>query len=129
MGAVSFAVIPFATLNPPEQSPTQIRQFTEAEQARIYLYEKTGYDWNKYKKLEKIALCESGFDIEAYNPRSNDSGLWQINFNTWDKRAKKLGLDYKNSWKDNTDLAFIILEEQGVRAWRASFKCHGINKI
>lgn len=128
-GAVSFAIIPFATLNPPEQLPVQIRQLTETEKAKLYLFQKTGYDFAKYKKLEKIITCESGFDIEAYNPKSKDSGLFQINFSAWDKRAKKLGLDYKNSWRDNISLAFVILDEQGVRAWKASYKCHKISKI
>ena len=70
----------------------------------------------------KIAKCESG--LQQFNKKgetlispTNDAGLFQINIKTWDNKAKELGLDYRNSVKDNTLMAKHVLDKQGLNAW------------
>jgi hypothetical protein len=101
-----------------------IRELTIVEQQKIYLYENLG-NFNLYKKMVKIANCESNFSQSAVNHKSNDFGLFQINEATWDETATSMGLNYKGSWKDNIILAKYILETQGLKAWSWSIKCHG----
>ena len=72
--------------------------------------------------MKRIANCESGmrqFDSAGNTITSptKDHGLFQINERSWDKKAKELGLDYKNSVDDNIKMAQYILEIQGRKAW------------
>ena len=99
-----------------------IRELTIVEQQKIYLYENIG-NYNLYKKMVKIANCESNFSQSAVNKKSNDFGLFQINEATWNETAISMGLDYKNSWEDNIILAKYILETQGISAWNWSKHC------
>ena len=73
--------------------------------------------------MVRIAECESGFNQEAVNKKSNDFGIFQINEATWDTTARSMGLDYKNDWKDNIIMAKYVLETQGISAWNWSKKC------
>lgn len=68
-----------------------------------------------------IANCESGLNQEAVS-HTSDYGVMQVNEATWDKTAKEMGLDYKNSEDDNIKLARHIFEVQGLSAW----VCHDI---
>ncbi len=68
-----------------------------------------------------IAKCESGFkqfDAKG-NPlmsSTHDVGLMQINKSHW-KQAKDLGLDIFNSPVDNMEMAKIIYQSEGFKAW------------
>src|SRR3990167_3366172 len=93
-------------------------QPTEVQQAKAYLLEKVGY--KNFRKLSRVAFCESGWDIEAYNAKTNDNGIFQINI-VWADLAEQLKLDYKGDFRDNIDLALVILQKQGISAWKASF--------
>ncbi len=73
-------------------------------------------------KMKKIAYCESGFkqfksNGELLESRTGDFGVLQVNEKTWDKKAKELGLDYKNSAKDNIKMAKYIYDQSGISAW------------
>ena len=75
-----------------------------------------------------IAKCESGLrqfdkDGKVITSHTNDSGLFQINNATWDKKAKELGLDYKNNIDHNIEMAKYILDKQGKNAWKPSQHC------
>ena len=99
---------------------------SEVQQAKAYLLDKVGY--KSFRKMSKVISCESGWDINAFNQKTNDSGLTQINI-VWEELAKELGLDYKNSWQANIDMSLVILQKQGIRAWKASFACHRVNTL
>jgi hypothetical protein len=83
------------------------------------------------KLVERIIDCESELYQGSINHNrredgsiwSTDYGLFQINDYFWNKKALKLGLNYKESREDNIKLGFYILEVQGLSAWRASSHC------
>jgi len=62
-----------------------------------------------------IAKCESGLNIEAYNPNNlngtTDGGLWQIN-DVHNPTLKELGLDKYNP-EDATEFARILYDNRG----------------
>lgn len=101
------------------------RELTQIEQQKIFLLDNIG-DHRTYKKMVRIAECESRFNQSAINKKSNDFGIFQVNEATWDEVAKSMGLDYKNSWEDNILMAKYILETQGWSAWSWSYKCHKV---
>lgn len=73
-------------------------------------------------EMVKIANCESGFKQFYKNGKpvvspTGDFGTFQINAATWDKVAKQLGLDYKNSFEDNLKMARYVYEQSGINAW------------
>lgn len=56
-----------------------------------------------------IAWQESAFDVSAFNKKSGDYGLFQINAKTWDKTADELGLlGYKTDVIQNAEMACHI---------------------
>lgn len=58
-----------------------------------------------------IAEQESAFDINAYNDKSGDYGLFQINAKTWDETANKIGLsDYRTNVIQNAEMACYIFD-------------------
>lgn len=58
-----------------------------------------------------IAKQESAFDTEAFNEKSGDYGLFQINAKTWDKTADELGLrGYKTDVVQNAEMACHIFD-------------------
>ena len=98
------------------------RELTQIEQQKIFLLDNIG-DYRTYKKMVRIAECESRFNQSAVNRKSWDWGLFQINQASWDETAKSMGLDYKSNWKSNILLAKYILEVQGISAWQWSKYC------
>jgi hypothetical protein len=76
--------------------------------------------------LTKIIQAESNWKPNAYNAKTKDHGLCQINQRSWDKELTAQGLDYKNDWKDNLQGCVYILKKQGKTAWRASEHRWGI---
>ncbi len=71
--------------------------------------------------MVKIAKCESNLVVDAYNAKSIDRGLFQIN-HTWNAKAKELGLDVTKP-EDNIKFARWLYEKNGLADWRASSKC------
>jgi hypothetical protein len=63
-----------------------------------------------------IAKCESNLSQSAISP-TRDFGVFQINEKVWDDTANRLGLDYKNSFEDNLEMAVLIHRVQGKSAW------------
>lgn len=118
------------TIAPTYQAVT-LRELTETEQARIYLFNKVGGDLATYKKWDSIIRAESSWNLNAVNKNKNgtqDSGALQIN-DIWEKTAKEYGYEnYKEEWRDNIDLAFVIAEKQPT-AWYASYKKHKIRAL
>ena len=109
-----------------------MRELSEVEKARLYLYRQVNEDYNIFKKLVKLIGCESEWKIDAYNSKSGDGGLSQINEATWDKKAKELGYeDYKTNYEDNIDMMLWIIKNDpsGIKNWNASYKCHRIDKL
>jgi len=77
-------------------------------------------------EMMKISLCESGDrqfsdDGSVLESSTSDFGYYQIH-DSWDDKAKELGLDYKHSFTDNLAMAKIVLDAQGFNAW----SCHAI---
>lgn len=75
--------------------------------------------------MVKVAECESNFKLDAKGP-TNDQGLFQINYPSWNKKAKELGYpDYQVSLEDNLKMARYIYDHQGISAWNSSRRCWG----
>lgn len=74
--------------------------------------------------MHDVMRCESGGDIEAYNPTNNshDNGLFQISDLYHGKRVRSLGLDVGDP-ADNIRFARILYDEQGLQPWSASKHC------
>lgn len=113
----------FITLKAEAKQEVLSRELTLSEKQKLFIYENFG-DYKTYKKMVRIAECESGFNQSAVNRKSMDFGLFQVNEKTWDETAKSMGLDYKESWEDNILMARFIYQTQGYKAWGWSYKCH-----
>ncbi len=81
--------------------------------------------------LERIAKCESGgrqFDDKGrvirgiVNP--NDVGKYQINLDSWFKKAQELGYDLFTE-EGNTKMALYLYSKNGTNDWNASRPCWG----
>lgn len=107
-----------------EATTVILRPLTEKEILQLYLYEQVGYNVKDYNILKRIITCESQWDIMAYNSKSNDYGLFQINQRYWEKKAKELGLEnYKDDWKENIQLGVWIYKNSGLFNWNWSKSC------
>ena len=107
-----------------EATTAVLRPLTEKEILQLYLFEAVKYDVQKYNLLKRIITCESQWDITAYNEKSGDHGLFQINEKWWDKKAKELGFEnYKDDWKENIQLGIWIYENYGKKPWNWSRMC------
>ena len=109
-----------------------MRELSEIEKAGLYLFEQVGENTLIYKKLWKVIDCESEWKIDAYNSKSNDGGLSQINEATWKKKAVELGYEnYKTDYRDNIDMMIWIIKNdpRGINNWNASYKCHKVDKL
>lgn len=70
-----------------------------------------------FELMMSIAEQESRFDVNAYNAKSGDYGLFQINASTWEKTAKELGLwEYKTDVFQNAEMACYIVQNCFERA-------------
>lgn len=74
--------------------------------------------------MHDVMRCESGGDVEAYNPTNNshDNGLFQISDLYHGPRVRALGLDVGNP-ADNIAFARILYDESGLQPWSASKHC------
>ncbi len=106
-----------------EASPTIIRELTLNEQQRIYLYEQLNYNLKEYQLLSRVIQCESKWDANAFNSKTKDFGLMQINEYTWENKANELGYDYRNNWQDNIKMGVWIYQNSGIQNWNWSKKC------
>ncbi len=79
--------------------------------------------------MERIAKCESGgrqFDEKGrvvrgiVNPA--DVGKYQINLDSWFKKAQELGYDLFTE-EGNTKMAMYLYSKNGTRDWNASRYC------
>lgn len=83
-----------------------------------------------YKKLSKIAFCESGYRMYdengsvLKNSKTKDGGLMQIN-PIHESTAEKLGLDLE-TLEGNIRYAIYLYKQNGARDWYSSYKCHKI---
>ena len=101
-----------------------MRDLTTNEIHRIYLFERVDENHKKFWQLARIIKCESGWNEMAYNSKSNDFGLFQINYATWNKKAIELGLEnYTDYWADNIDLGIWIFKTSGIKNWNWSKSC------
>ena len=73
------------------------------------------------ERMLRIAICESGLEIKANNPRTIDRGLFQIN-KIHDPLLKQMRIDPFN-YKDNIDFAIWLAQRDGYTPWNASIKC------
>ncbi len=74
--------------------------------------------------MHDVMRCESGGDLEAYNPTNNshDNGLFQISDLYHGPRVRSLGLDVGDP-ADNIAFARILYDESGLQPWSASKHC------
>ena len=82
----------------------------------------------KAELMSRVSFCESGKkqfyeNNEPVIGPTDDWGLFQIHRPTWHKKAKEMGLDYKNSTRDNIKMARYIYDTQGISAWQPSRHC------
>lgn len=101
-----------------------LRELTPNEIYRLYLFEQLNGNWKEYRLLSAVIKCESQWNEMAYNKKSNDFGLFQINYKTWNNKAIELGLkNYTDYWRDNLDLGIWIYINSGIRNWNWSKNC------
>lgn len=126
-GAISSLVILAATYGlswllaitiAPTYQAVALRELTETERVKLYLIQKVGYE--EYRQWDRIISAESSWNINAYNAKTNDHCLVQVNQRTWSDEAKKLGLDYIHNPIDCIEMGLYIKEKQGWSAWSAS---------
>jgi hypothetical protein len=103
---------------PEPNGSVQLRPLSAQESARTYLIQRVGI--KEYRQWDRVISAESEWKQDAINRRTGDYCLAQINEAAWDKVAQKLGLDYKNDYKDCLELALIIKKEVGWSAWNSS---------
>lgn len=103
---------------PEPNGSVQLRPLSDQEGARVYLIQRVGI--KEYRQWDRVISAESEWDQGAINKRTGDYCLAQINESAWDTVAKKLGLDYKNNYKDCLELALVIKKEIGWSAWNSS---------
>lgn len=92
-----------------------LRDLSEKEKLQLLVYEETqlaGLSYQEYQVFKAVIFCESGWNPSAVSS-TNDFGLAQINQLTWDNTARELGLDYKNSVRDNMKMAMWIYKNAG----------------
>ena len=94
------------------------RPLSEQEQAKLYLIQRVGV--KEYRQWDRVISAESEWEQGAINKRTGDYCLAQINEDAWDKVAQRLGLDYKNDYKDCIEMALVIKKESGWSAWNSS---------
>lgn len=111
----------FFELNRISQPTGFIRDLTETEKAKLYLFQKVRYE--EFRKLRDVVFCESQWNITAFNDTTKDGGLFQINI-MHIPVAQAKGLEIWNSWKDNIDFAVDQLyRTSGLLPWSASRDC------
>ena len=71
----------------------------------------------------KIAYCESGFKVKAFNKNANsyDFGVFQVN-SIHKPTAKRLGLNLADL-SDNIAFGIHLYRQNGLKDWSASKKC------
>lgn len=96
-------------------------------QQRLYLLEELerhGKQYRDFGLLKETIRRESNWNSGAKHLNENktiDSGLGQIN-SCWENKAKELGLDFKNNWKDNLNMVIYIYKNHGLYPWVAMRK-------
>lgn len=101
--------------------PVSLKEFTSEEQQKLYLFNQVSV--KEYRLLKRVINCESRWQTNAYNSKSKDYGLFQINGRSWDKKAKELGYEYKTDWQDNINFGLWIYRNYGIRQWNWSKSC------
>ena len=73
----------------------------------------------------RIAKCESGLRIDAQNPASTASGLFQFLNSTFFSYAKayELPTDNKNDPEVQAELAARMIADGGLGHWQSSARC------
>jgi hypothetical protein len=103
---------------------TEIRSLTPLETYKIELYTQLNFNYKNYRLLTRVIKCESNWNEMAYNAKSNDYGLFQINYKTWNNTAIKLGYEnYTDYWYDNISLGVWIFKNSGIQNWQWSSRC------
>ena len=94
-----------------------------SEKQYYALYIKSFFEYRGLDPLPflKIARCESGFNLKAYNNDTHDSGLMQINKLHW-PIMKKMGLDIKDP-EDQLIYSLYLYNLNRYTPWSASKKC------
>ena len=82
--------------------------------------EQEGYQNYVIREMIRIAKCESGYRLNAKNPTSTATGIFQILTGTWGY-AKCEGS--RTNMEDNIRCAYKVRDLQGNSAWNASKHC------
>ena len=102
---------------PVQSSPTYV--LTEVQEQKLYLYERSLEEELTYKQfatLRKVAECESNWEQDAYNQKTEDRGLFQLNRVHWAKAQEE-------TWQGNIDYALELYLKQGTKPWESSKRC------
>ena len=104
---------------PPAQSASSTYVLSEVQQQKLYLYERSleeGLTYRQFATLWRIAECESHWEQDAYNKKTNDKGIFQINIVHWAKAQE-------DTWQGNIDYALELYLEEGTGPWKSSRRC------
>ena len=102
----------------------ELRELTVNEIYKIELYTQLNFNYKNYRLLSRVIKCESSWNEMAFNAKSNDFGLFQINYKTWNDKAKELGFEnYTDYWKDNISMGVWIFKNSGIQNWNWSKHC------
>ena len=76
------------------------------------------------ERMLRVALCESGYDRNAHNPKNNshDRGIFQLSEKWHGKEMKELGID-PTDVEQNIQYARLLYDRNGLKDWSASKKC------
>jgi hypothetical protein len=94
---------------------------------RFSLYQKAmiaGLDYRDFRRLANIVECESGWQADAYNPKTKDYGYFQIN-KRHIPQAEAMGLDVQNNPDHNLQFGIFLYQQHKTKPWRASRGCWG----
>lgn len=115
--------------------PIEYTAVAHAEERRVVLIEPE-ITWNEGRITEEIrkvfpeapetmvrvAKCESGLLPSAFNAKTKDSGVFQINEASHAKAMKEMGIDPYDV-KENLQFARYLYDHGGLAHWRASKHC------
>lgn len=117
IGLAALLLIPSNTMEvrkPDEwQGPKTLEQVTK-EYAEEYGI--------SFELVSRIIACESNWNPSAYNYKTHDSGLMQINLPLHAKTAKAMSLDLSKV-EGNIKYGLHLIRTNGTRDYKASRRC------
>jgi len=97
-----------------------LRELTQREQYKLYLYKQLNYNFKAYKLLSRIINCESGWQQFRKDGlvviSKGNIGLGQINRLAHEKTYTRMGLNMADPY-DNLKFTVFLYRRDGVGPW------------